>query len=696
MSYEKNPFQKETYESSNNINQTSKNPVYTEPIKRKTIYENVKVNKPIIMYGNKSNNITQNIDYNYNNYDNTVYTKGTEIIDNNNYKDLIYVQTYPQTNTINTTDTYNNYNYDYNYDKTVFTQNTNTNTIDNYTYDTQGNTNYDYNNLIYGQTTNITNTSDINNYNSIMFNQDIGYTDTFNNEQVYVHPVKIIDNTNAKDLYSKPYITTVEEENSNEIIYYPETDQYENKKIEFAKTVKLTNNKNIIYEEKPKKQENNLVKNNETNTNIQANPPIINNVVTNTQIVQPTQKIQPNININNQNIQNSQQAQNKKVVREISKYEKVAQVRKIIEEDVPDDTAYNINNNTVDNNNKIIENLKTNNQIKPKVYDANMKIQHVNQITKIELSPEEDRKANPIYKTMEMQKNNIGVNNNINNDNQINNITAKKEIFNNSNNNINLNENINNRTYNNISYDTNEIKNKNVNMVTPIRRPMDDYKSKARTPLSRGFHKVRIVKKSPEIKKSFFRNDILEKNYTYNNIRYSNKNKKINVVKLNDNNFNTKNVQYNNFKKMSSNNSDRDNIINKIDRKRMSNDSDNNLIKRNEDFNNISEIKYELNNSTDNEQIRREKDNLNFKKREIDFDDDLDNNKNSKNQYNAVIKKIDDDLDNDLKSSNINGKKSGLSESTKRIKNNDGLDEFDNNFNNHDLFYNKMKNLFDD
>ena len=30
------------------------------------------------------------------------------------------------------------------------------------------------------------------------------------------------------------------------------------------------------------------------------------------------------------------------------------------------------------------------------------------------------------------------------------------------------------------------------------------------------------------------------------------------------------------------------------------------------------------------------------------------------------------------------------------MKNNDGLDEFDNNFNNHDKFYNKMKNLFDD
>jgi hypothetical protein len=720
MSYENNPFQNTIYKKEKKYKETSKNPVYAEPVKRKTIYQDVKVNKPIVMYGN-SNNITQNMDYNYNNYenynnyDNTVYTQGTEIIDNTNYNNLIYGQTQTQTYTANTTDTNNNYNYDYNYDNTVYTQNTNTNTFENYTYDTQGNTNYDYNNLIYGQTTNTTDYTDANNYKSIMFNQDIGYTDTYNNEQVYVHPVKIIDNTNTNDLYSKPYITTVEDENGdiNDIIYSPETNQYENKKIEFAKTTKITNDTtNVTYEQKPKIEETNLVLNNElnnlafdnntvvlppiiTNSNTQVNHEITNNIETNAPITQPTQIIQPNINLNNQNNQNNQQTEKKDVVREISKYEKVAQVRKIIEDDVPDDTAYNINNN-----NKVNENKKTNNKIKPKVYDANMQIQHVNQIAKIELSPEEERQANPMYKTMEMQQsNNMDISNNINNINNVNqinhNIEVKENLNNNSNNIININENLNNRTYNN-SYRANEVKTKNVNMVTPIRRPVDDYRSKARTPLNRGFHKVRIIKKSPEIKQSFFRNDLLDKNYTYNNIRHSNNNKKINVVKLNDNNFNSKNVQYNNYKKIRNSNSS--------DKKRMSNDSDDNfnnmrnpnsIEKRNEDFNNISEIKYEQNNSTDNEQIRREKDNLNFKKREIDFDDDYDNKKSGKNQYKAVIKKIDDDWDNDIKSSNIN-KKSEISESTKRIKNNDGLDEFDNNFNNHDLFYNKMKNLFDD
>ena len=132
---------------------------------------------------------------------------------------------------------------------------------------------------------------------------------------------------------------------------------------------------------------------------------------------------------------------------------------------------------------------------------------------------------------------------------------------------------------------------------------------------------------------------------------------------------------------MSINNSDRDNIVNKIDRKRMSNDSDS-IEKRNDGFNNISEIKKEQIKSKDNG-FRRKKDNLKFKKKRAnDFDDDIDNNKSGKNQYgNIVIKKIDEDLDSDLKSSNFNDKKSGISESTKRIKKKDGLDEVDNNFN---------------
>jgi hypothetical protein len=41
-------------------------------------------------------------------------------------------------------------------------------------------------------------------------------------------------------------------------------------------------------------------------------------------------------------------------------------------------------------------------------------------LLKLNYSQEEDRQTNPIYKPMEMQKNNIGINNDINNDNQIN------------------------------------------------------------------------------------------------------------------------------------------------------------------------------------------------------------------------------------------------------------------------------------
>ena len=41
-------------------------------------------------------------------------------------------------------------------------------------------------------------------------------------------------------------------------------------------------------------------------------------------------------------------------------------------------------------------------------------------LLKLNYSQEEDRQTNPIYKTMEMQNNNIDINNDINNDNQIN------------------------------------------------------------------------------------------------------------------------------------------------------------------------------------------------------------------------------------------------------------------------------------
>lgn len=151
------------------------------------------------------------------------------------------------------------------------------------------------------------------------------------------------------------------------------------------------------------------------------------------------------------------------------------------------------------------------------------------------------------------------------------------------------------------------------------------------------------------------------------------------------------------------------------------------------DFNDISEIRKDQNMSTDNEQMRNDEENLNYQRKDLVFedvnsDDTIKNNNKTKNKFNIKIKKLnnvnkdefqDDNFDdndlrnNDLQSDNFylddsntnfskegkknnNIKKNEITNSTLKRINNDGLDEFDNNFNNHDTFYNKMKKIFDE
>jgi hypothetical protein len=141
----------------------------------------------------------------------------------------------------------------------------------------------------------------------------------------------------------------------------------------------------------------------------------------------------------------------------------------------------------------------------------------------------------------------------------------------------------------------------------------------------------------------------------------------IQVVKLTDkkavNNNNNKdrfgNVEYNNVIKRSSNR-----FKNSSNKKKQS--SYNDII-------DVSEIRYERSSG----------------------------NEKNKNRDSGSDEKVIDDLDKNLKLNEFSAKdeekKDELTESTyKRMKNEDGLDEFDNNFNNHDLFYNRMKRIFDD
>ena len=279
MSYEKNPFKKAltthnekevTAEIETTISEIS--PIYKDPIKRETIYEKVKIHKPIVINVpyKGSNYSNQN---NFTTYDNTTYTPDQNIIDNNDYNNLIYGQT-----ATTTTETNNTYNYDYNTDNNTYTQTTNT--TENYNYETQGNTNYtnytdyttnyDYNNLTYGENTTITtNPAETYNYNDIIYNQDnTVYTEnntydayntyntnntynTYNAEQVYTDPTKNLNTNN--NTYSLPYIAAVSD--NNEIIYSPEANKFDTNKIGFSNINTLIDQNTIIKNEKPKEKE---------------------------------------------------------------------------------------------------------------------------------------------------------------------------------------------------------------------------------------------------------------------------------------------------------------------------------------------------------------------------------------------------------------------------------------------------------
>ena len=701
MSYNINPFETTNYgiDSGSTENTT----IYKDPIKRETIYEKVKINKPIVMpviYSN-SKTLTQNL--NYNNY-NTEYTQKSNANEYTNYNNITYGQT-------GSNDIYND-----NYDNNTYGQTSNT-----YNYNNQSSNNYDYNNLIYGQSTNSYNNND---YNNLIYNnQTTGF----------------VDNISYDNLYSTPYITNVVED--NEITYLPESNQINANKIEFAEITKLVGEEeNIVYEQKPNEVETNLL----ANSNVTFGKNTIGSSESKNKESMKTQtKISNNTNINiNSNAQqkynnkanevkNNEQIpisiKNQPIVRQIPTYEKVAKVRKIIDDEIPFDS--NSNKNNILNKKVEKEIVNTNNinitdkldNIKPKVYDANMKLDYGIRDPRVELPPkkEVERETNPIYKTMERPENKQNL--------HLENLEQEEEGQ--------MNNNIeeNNKT-NNIEFNNNlKLKEK---AVTPLRGPLDDYNSRSKTPLISGFHEVRIMKKNPS-QKTFFVEDKFLKNIQINrvypkNVRNNEENLKINVVKLNNiknnksvgyNDFNkNKNIEFNNTKE-----SNTFNVVKKVDRKKKSNDSVDNCgqiqnfddlnklninSKNEEDFNDISEIQYESNINNESEHLPKEEnnygnyndihDNKKYPKDEIKNDDyentfnDNGNNNNSKMEYfdfddSNMNFNVEEKKDSNLLNDDINDN------TLKKIKNNnDGLDEFDNNFNNHDRFYNKMKRIFDD
>ena len=699
MSYNIDPFKTTNY-GIDSVN-TKRLPIYKDPIKRDTIYEEVKINKPIVMpviYSN-SKALTQNLKYNN---DNAAYIQDFNTKEYTNYNNIIYDQ--------NGVNDIHNPNYDIN----IYGQNTNT-----YNYNNQLNNNYDYNNLIYDQTKNSFNDND---YNNLIYNNQT--TD-------------FLDNISYNNLYSTPYITNVLED--NEITYLPESNQINANKIEFAEITKLTGEEdNTVNEQKPYEVETNLVRKDVTfgKNSIGSSEP-------NNKESMKTQKIISN-NININKGPNVQQKDNNKtnevknneqiplsinkqpIARQIPTYEKVAKVRKIIDDEKPVDS--NSNNNNILNkdvekeisNTNIINITDKLNIIKPKHYDANMKLDYEIGEPRIELSPkkEVERETNPIYKAMERSGNKQYL--------HLENHDQEEEGQ--------MNDNIEeNNKANNIEFNNNlQLMEKT---VTPLRKPLDDYNSKNKSPLISGFHEVRIMKKDPP-QKTFFVEDKFLKNIQINrvypkNMRNNEKNKqKINVVKLN--NINNKNIEFGTFNKNKNiefNNkreSNTFNIVKKVDRKKKSNDlvdnygqtqnfvdlnKSNKNSKNEEYFNDISEIQYEsnINNNSihlpkgeNNFDNYHDNNNKNKYPKDGNNNDDYENNYNDNSNNNNLKSEYSDFEDSNM-NFNVEEKKDSnllnddVNDSTlKRIKNNDGLDEFDNNFNNHDRFYNKIKRIFDD
>ena len=728
MSYKENIIQNVSYPIKT-INKENE-PIYNEPIKRNTIYDEVKINKPIIMpaiYDN-INNFLQNL--NDNNIDNINYNN-ENLIENNNYNNLIY----GQNNNITFEKNNNNYKT-YNSGNNIYSGTTIVEKLNN---PSKTNMNYENN---------------INNVPNSTFSQNNNYEKVNN----YSQPKSILNNNT---LMSAPFVTKVDED--NEIIYSAGNNSLESKNIEYAQIKRIKNDNNkIIYS----KEDNNQIYNqNQTqnpkeietkllqNSNVtfgkvstgsgSLGPNISKNINNKVVKLNNTQNISEyahtNYKLNNNNIQNNKQVTiDQSVVRAVPAYQKNAQVRKITENgnlyliinkinnNINNNLNHNINNNintTIINNKK--QNLPQNiniikingDNIDNRPIISNNKIEYTKPIQKLELSKDNEEKVEqkqiiPIDRKINIQQNNKE--NYAYNNKELKMSRSEFEINKNINNIQLINENINN--------EENEEINKNLNQTstTPMRRPLDDYNSKSKTPINRGFHTVKINKRNQEPNYNFFRNidwnSKFNNNLIYNNSRFD-KNKsnkpKINIVKLNNTNYsNNKNFENNN-------------AIN-LDNNKVSNTYYN-------DFNDISEIRKDQNMSTDNEQMRNDEENLNYQRKDLVFedvnsDDTIKNNNKTKNKFNIKIKKLnnvnkdefqDDNFDdndlrnNDLQSDNFylddsntnfskegkknnNIKKNEITNSTLKRINNDGLDEFDNNFNNHDTFYNKMKKIFDE
>ena len=557
-------------------------PIYNEPIKRDTIYEDVKVHKPIYLQAGEINSYLNNIQ---------------SVNDNNLYSE------YPASNNnIGNNKNYNNY---FNQTKIELEPNQNieklynTNNSNKITYLTQNNNSSDINaftNKQFAKTKKIEGNNQFNSTNIQIKNKQSQTFKKLPPKNIQYTEIKSISNN--QNLIGKDLIQNVNI-NNLEITSKPiEQLPIEEKEIAIVRR---------ITEEKTEKTNNIEIVHQIEGTKTSDNPNILNKI--DIQNLPGPAKISK--------MPNSYIPLNPRV--RFAKEEKKINIIKI--------------ENDNNNNNKLNDIITNNNTI-----NITKKVEPVPEIKKEEMETKKDIFIN-IDKKNDNDKDILYVDKINNTNNTIVNMITKKE----------------------------EAKNEELN----LKRPNDDFNS--RKPDGK-FHPVKILKKNPS-NQLFAKDGLFDiEDYQYINKVRLNEKPKANQLFLN-----------NRIKKFQKKEEFHPIIsVKKINLNNENNENKNATTEySNQNYENIKKKEYEVNNNLNFGYAN------NFNKDESLKDLKYNNNNDDEDIiYDNGEVKDTDEINIDLK---INE-----DSKIKRMNNNDEFDEFDNNFNEHEKFYQKMKNLFDD
>ena len=556
------------------------------------------------------------------------------------------------------------------------------------------------------------------------------------NNNIYSLPyITKVEEDNYNNIYSPPYITKVEEDNYNNIPSTQYTTNIEvnnNQYVNIKPIPTLHNNKEFAKITKLSTEIINLINNNETiaskisNTNLgssssnQSDLNIINSYMTfgkNSKIQSDVNssmtfgRISSNQSDSNQNVNNNDSnslgnnntiekkilEKNKKLNNIISqniqlKKEqinlipiKAEQIGIMIDKGKKDinNKRYNMNKKDIININNCIDKtdrIEINRSPKTKTHNSNISVIDTNKKINIYYIPKaesiEENQIGPRDRERKMNNNHYLNTQNINNNNNRPKLNTHENII---------------KTF--LFRREKEIDNNlfgmpkiNKKILAKKKIPLNDFHKAPRTTKSKRFKFVKVMKKSPSDPYFSFNNVIkgnIPEDYG-NNLEYNTlpKVKKIQMIKdiRNSNNFNYNNIVYNNHMKNKRNNESVP--IRNLDGEYLNNNyhkfvkSDNDI----KDWNFDKDLNVNININD----IYKENNNNNEKYRDSD---ELDNNLKKRS-----LKIEDFNFDNS--DSNLNSTEN--QNSNERNKNNDAMDQYDNDFNNHEKFIIRMRKIFDD